>query len=330
MFKRKVEKSCFFSEGAFCSGSAACVSREEGPVGSAQLGAQCCSQLLSWGREGWVYPLTWKALSQSYEESFGQAEREDERCGSLEQRHICLSNASAAVCGLVQQVKSAALSANSSVCWLQLMWDKVHSANVEVMGEGKSDYLKGGEACFWVTLVSLGHCLGRDQSAAFSCVLVQKARCCSWLSMSPLLRTRFQLSWADARALMAEGWSSPLPDLPLSSHVLLHKLCWCQQHLPEPSAREVIHWVWMKCGGVSGMCSLTLSPLPLDLLLGIISPGSVAPTRQSQLNGWREARVPFELITSYAISVFSPVPLLLLLSGVEARERRGGEELRFF
>lgn len=130
----------FFSEGAFCSGLLlhACPGRND-LLAQPSWGAQCCSQLLSWRRERWVYPLTWKALSQSCEESFGQAEG----CGTLEQRHVCLSNASAAVCGIVQQVKCATLSANSSACWLQPMWDKVHSANVEVMGEGKSDYLKG-------------------------------------------------------------------------------------------------------------------------------------------------------------------------------------------
>lgn len=58
---------------------------------------------------------------------------------------MCLSNASAGVCGLVQQARCAALTANGSACWLQLTWDKVHSANVEVMGESKSDNLKGGE-----------------------------------------------------------------------------------------------------------------------------------------------------------------------------------------
>lgn len=45
----------------------------------------------------------------------------------------------------VEQERSATLTANSSACWLQLMWDKVHVVNVEVMGESKSYYLKGGE-----------------------------------------------------------------------------------------------------------------------------------------------------------------------------------------
>lgn len=59
---------------------------------------------------------------------------------------MCLSNASASVCGLILQVRCATLTANSSACWLQLVWDKVHSANAEVTRESKSDYLKGGES----------------------------------------------------------------------------------------------------------------------------------------------------------------------------------------
>lgn len=45
----------------------------------------------------------------------------------------------------LQQVRRASLTADSSACWLQLTWDQVHSADVEVMGESKSDYFEGGE-----------------------------------------------------------------------------------------------------------------------------------------------------------------------------------------
>lgn len=59
----------------------------------------------------------------------------------------------------LQQVRRARFTADSSACWLQLTWDQVHSANVEVMGESKSDYLEGvasGSLSFhWVIALAL-------------------------------------------------------------------------------------------------------------------------------------------------------------------------------
>lgn len=131
------------------------------------------------------------------------------------------------------------------------------------------------------------------------------------------------MSWPE---LMQElsWWEQefPLPVLTISSHVLLPKLSWWQ-HLPEPSAGEATYFPAREdqvCSSQWDVPSgLVLSSFGRNFYWALCSlcclslgdrVGAWLCTMQDQLNAWNEARVPFQLITSDAASVSSPMCLL--------------------
>lgn len=178
-----------------------------------------------------------------------------------------------------------------------------------------------GGCRIWVTFVSLGHCLGPGHRAAFSWVLLDKGRCCGWVSTAPFLRAPChqltpELSWLRAGAP---------PSPPLFSHAaaqarLVPAPAWalCQARHP-PS-------LWRP---PSVLLSVGSCPLfPLEDLLSTVSLLVPEPGRQrtsggshwaGPLNEWREKSLPFQLFLSYAVSVFMTGSLLLSLSWATAR-----------